>query len=217
MHEVRIPARIRRRLRHSNEHAERNGDAIRKRMGEAKRAELIRRVWELTQSNGAARDRLRQLFALIDEWMSYNGENVACHRGCSNCCHMAVAILEPEAQLMAQNIGRPMTTPDVYERNFSEVPYGPSHPCPFLQNGECSIYEHRPFNCRTHYSLDIDAMLCELGENECYHAPLMHVPFFHLAYLNICAPRAGLGEVPRLADIRDFFPPANAGPASKPE
>ena len=33
-------------------------------------------------------------------------------------------------------------------------------PCTFLVNDQCSIYEHRPFNCRSLASVDRDALTC---------------------------------------------------------
>ena len=35
-------------------------------------------------------------------------------------------------------------------------------PCPFLHEGQCSIYEVRPFNCREHYVLS-DPLLCQVN------------------------------------------------------
>lgn len=35
-------------------------------------------------------------------------------------------------------------------------------PCPFLDDGRCSIYEVRPFNCREHYVLS-DPLLCQVS------------------------------------------------------
>ena len=33
-------------------------------------------------------------------------------------------------------------------------------PCPFLQDNACTVYEHRPFACRAHYSFDDTAYWC---------------------------------------------------------
>jgi Fe-S-cluster containining protein len=35
-------------------------------------------------------------------------------------------------------------------------------PCPFLEDGRCSIYEVRPFNCREHYVLS-EPLLCQVS------------------------------------------------------
>lgn len=34
-------------------------------------------------------------------------------------------------------------------------------PCPFLDNGLCTIYEHRPYNCRSLGVVDRDSLTCD--------------------------------------------------------
>lgn len=72
-------------------------------------------------------------------------------------------------------------------------------PCPFLRDSQCSAYEHRPFACRTHVTLDDDDLLCKLRPGQTVPMP----------YANTKRPWAlflGLQPGEILADIREFFP-----------
>lgn len=127
----------------------------------------------------------------------------ACKTGCSHCCHIAVAVTEPEAQLIAKHSGRKLATPvdngGLRHQAHAEKYYG--HACPFLDKQRCSIYEHRPIACRTHLSADRDALLCELLDPE-QSAPSL-VPYVDLSFLKF---RTITGADIRIADIREWFP-----------
>lgn len=209
--EPHFPKRIRARLRVSGDNAARNGEAIDARMGKERREALIARLDACVTGVGTAETRLRELYAIVDEWMSYNGENVACRRGCNHCCHIAVAVFEDEAKMIGAHLNVEPEKPPRYRMDFNDVPFGPSFPCTFLKNGECSIYEHRPLNCRTHVNMDVDALLCEMRDGACYSAPLMNSVLFNCAYIYICAPGAQFGEQPKLAELREFFPLKKTG------
>ena len=70
-------------------------------------------------------------------------------------------------------------------------------PCPFLKQGECSVYEHRPFACRTHLSLDDDDLLCQLIEGVDVPVPYANATMPYGVFL-----AAQPNE--QLADIREF-------------
>lgn len=71
--------------------------------------------------------------------------------------------------------------------------------CPFLREGACSIYAHRPTACRTLLNLDDDALLCELVDG--VEVPVPYADARQMkAYFLALQPNAAL------ADIRAFFP-----------
>lgn len=128
------------------------------------------------------------------------GDVAACTRGCSACCHIPVMLLASEAQHIAREIGRSLlNVPD--EKRNAEPPSwrGEGHACPFLVAGECSIYEHRPIACRTHFNLDRDAYLCEHQESV-EQVPNLDVSDFSVASVSIL-----MGADDYVAELRDFF------------
>lgn len=78
-------------------------------------------------------------------------------------------------------------------------------PCPFLMQGECSIYEHRPFGCRTHLSLDDDDLLCRRIEGVEVTVPYADARMVYAVFF-------GAQPNEALADIREFFPVLATGP-----
>lgn len=134
----------------------------------------------------------------------------ACTPGCAHCCHLSAAITSSEARLIGQAVRRTPAVPrnsmtlaqavDDLEQARALSNRHLGTPCPFLSAEQrCSIYEHRPFVCRTHLSLADDAWLCsdEAG-------PEAVVPRADtraaVALFLAADPTA------TLADIRDFFP-----------
>jgi uncharacterized protein len=156
--------------------------------------------WRL--NGGALRYAIPMYWQLLDDMMSYNGDDVACKRGCNHCCHICALIPEEEARVIGDRIH--IEPKKVKARNNGKgFDFGYHNPCTFLKNGECSIYEHRPVTCRVHYSLDIDSLMCELTPPEIRDVPYMNPMNFHMAFLQLLGvPK----RVPKLADIRDFFP-----------
>jgi hypothetical protein len=118
----------------------------------------------------------------------------------------------PAAQALALNSIDP-NDPALIERWEQSEREVIGTPCPFLAGSECSIYEHRPFACRTHLSLDDDDLLCRLVEGA--EIPMPRLDTRLLVGLFLSAQPGAL-----LADIREFFAPlsvdeAPALPAAK--
>lgn len=199
----RWPEPIRKRWLIAEESALARAKAIQDRIGPIRRAEFARRLQEIEQSRLHDFTRLRALYALADEHFALVGDNVACRRGCSHCCHCAVAITKTEAQMLGTAIKRrPVNAPRREGRdefgNFVGFDWGYHNPCAFLKNGECSIYEHRPLTCRVHFNLDVDDVLCHLNP------PIgQTVPWLDASSYRTASIRIGGNHI---ADIRDFFP-----------
>ena len=92
---------------------------------------------------------------------------VACKAGCDHCCHQPVGLTPPEALAIAAHLREKLTSQELVTvaarfaqrardtRGLSSAQrFSPDHPCPFLNRGQCSIYEVRPLACRGMNSLD---------------------------------------------------------------
>jgi Fe-S-cluster containining protein len=95
---------------------------------------------------------------------------LACRKGCSYCCHLAVETTVPEAMAIAAYIGANFSAEEKEQlsrrvEEFLRTTDGMSRkerlplrtPCPLLRDGECSVYEARPIACRNWHSFDVEA------------------------------------------------------------
>ena len=145
--------------------------------------------------------RLKWIYRYMDSYNKFVATFSVCSKGCSHCCEIDVYISSLEAAYIAENIGVPA--------NF-DSPYSKNHfsPCPFLSKEKsCSIYQFRPFNCRTFHTLD-HPKYCVSGESHAvygasgygYGASVLQEIAHVITQLN--------GNHP-MKDIRDFFKTAN--------
>lgn len=166
---------------------------------------LLRRA--ITASSTSA--RVMWLRQAASAWAEPVAQVSACRKGCSHCCHIPLAVSDIEARLISQRTGRPMrAVPDAPSTGQvaagSTLPGTPAddagytRPCPFLRDGECSIYEHRPLACRTHLNLDEDDFLCRLRPGMEVEVPYADATLLKAAFVD-------LQPAARWADIRAFF------------
>lgn len=162
----------------------------------------------LSRALSAVERSRRSLDARYDEFLSVVGEvaklvqpRSACKRGCSHCCHIPVAMLSTEAEIIGRRIRVNPVRP-MHRVLPSDRPFGYQHPCPFLENGVCGIYAHRPVSCRLHFNLDRDDLLCRLIPEKSVPVPLADMRALQAAYffLSDADPASVIG------DVRDFFP-----------
>jgi Fe-S-cluster containining protein len=168
---------------------------------------VVRKLENIRQSRQTARQKIRALYEIADLMVASTSDLVACKRGCSHCCHCAVAVSKQEAALMAESVGR--TPADAPAKNdYSHVKWGYHNPCPFLRDGACSIYESRPLVCRTLFNVDVDDLLCQLQptlDNQSM-MPQIDLRYLHETLVFVVG-RGGL----HMADIRDWFPRDDVG------
>lgn len=144
--------------------------------------------------------RLRHLLRAASLLADTAAEIGACRRGCSHCCHQPVAVAPLEAEIIGEGIGITPAKPRLHT-SFAGYPRGYDHPCRFLdEDGECSIYEHRPFSCRVLVSLADDAHQCELHDGGGADVPYMDARGLQMLYGMLTADDGGLAEV------GEFFP-----------
>jgi Fe-S-cluster containining protein len=110
--------------------------------------------------------------------------NVACKKGCSQCCRQLVPVSIPELFYLEKYVKTlpenkqalineklemalaqtetsgvfPRNGPLNY-RNVDQAYFDLNLSCPFLEEGGCVIYKHRPFACREYY-VSSDSQYC---------------------------------------------------------
>ncbi len=124
----------------------------------------LERVVELARSMMASTSRLvAGLLARAPQG------SIACKSGCDHCCHQIVGVTAPEVLAIFEHLKQTRTDVELaelkahvarlYERAQglpSHERFSPEHPCVFLRDGRCSIYDARPLACRGVNSLDAD-------------------------------------------------------------
>jgi hypothetical protein len=202
----RLPHRVRLRLKVVDERvqarANRIFDALHAQLPNHKERlrDIVMASSKETTFEGKAR-QMQALYRLVDEVSAIVKDNVACHKGCGHCCHMAVGISPLEAKMIGAAIDRQPKAPPM-RAHYGDFDFGFHNPCTFLVNNECSIYEHRPLECRVFFSVDEDALLCHYGMSNPPKGFI--VPQFDMRqYRDVSVLVSGTIAS---AEIRDFFP-----------
>lgn len=164
--------------------------------------EWARRLNAMVSSPEPIRVRLRLLRDLADEITEHAREYSPCRKGCNHCCHMATMVSEPEAAMIGALIHKSPKKPkqwaDFRDKDaIADAFLGAGKACSFLDNGVCSIYEHRPLACRVHMSMGASSAACEMDQTRTL--PLLNLSELDKAYAMISATL-------HMADIRAYFP-----------
>ncbi|HWO26029.1 MAG TPA: YkgJ family cysteine cluster protein [Kofleriaceae bacterium] len=97
--------------------------------------------------------RLGELHAKVDAFFARvrarHGDDMQCHTGCSDCCHVRLTVTSVEAAAIAAEIA---SWPADRRRALgSGAAAGPADRCAALDEaGRCRIYAARPIVCRSH-------------------------------------------------------------------
>jgi len=128
---------------------------------------------------------LKSIYQSFDSWAA--DIKIACHRGCATCCTQDVTMTEIEGSYIVDDIstsGRldwladkvmkqelPLHPPLYTTNEFAQAcldgkDIDPGmgifdRSCPFLENNNCTIYETRPFSCRSFVSQQV----CQPGSS----------------------------------------------------
>jgi Fe-S-cluster containining protein len=189
------------------EAAERNRDAILHENYWMNIDVLAIRAQKIAMSQNTYKVKRKKLIEIVNLANVAIAPHAACTAGCSQCCHIAVAITQSEANEIAKAIGRAaVVMPEASEKALRQSIESRDQyrgvPCAFLVNNLCSIYDHRPVACRSHHSLDANADQCNLAIPN----KDSHVPSFNLTMLEFSLAALAFEQQEGIADIRDFFP-----------
>lgn len=169
----------------------------------AMKAELV----QLSQAASSARSKLPKLYALMESFAKIRDPHVACKAGCSACCRtIPVEISDLEARHISSATGKAHAT--LPAGRHSKLGFLDSA-CPFLVDNRCSIYEHRPFGCRSLASVDRDALTCgDLNRTLTIAKDPRAVPVMMTKMTMFDPLYQSLTNKPGTvwADIRQFFP-----------
>jgi Fe-S-cluster containining protein len=188
----------RERMMQAKGRAQRNEGRLRTQLTQLARAPAIRQkiYW------------LRELAATFGDAVA---PHAACTSGCAACCYQPVAVTLQEAEVIANETGARMQTPERWNTEAEMQYVGKA--CSFLQDSRCTIYKSRPMACRLMFNMDIDALLCQMVPGA-----LSHVPYADYSDHKELYVRAHLGRVKseqemqaalkglQMADLRAFFP-----------
>jgi Fe-S-cluster containining protein len=131
---------------------------------------ILRTVPDLERTVELARNAMAATSRLAEALLARAPAGaVACRAGCDHCCHQPVGLTPPEAlailahlrQTLADEelaaVAARLATRERETRALSSAQrFSPDQPCPFLEHGECSIYDVRPLACRGMNSLDAE-------------------------------------------------------------
>jgi uncharacterized protein len=108
---------------------------------------------------------------------------ITCHAGCDGCCYQQFTVFPVEAHHLAQAVMAlaPEARQHLLARLQQADPWriiDTSTPCVLLEQGRCSLYEHRPLICRIH-GFPIMSTLIERpdgGQRDCCPLNFTDVP-----------------------------------------
>jgi hypothetical protein len=148
--------------------------------------------------------RAERMLEITNELVSFVEPVTPCKKGCSHCCYQTIIISSWEAEQIAKKTNKKIAefkgyNPETDSREELTNRYT-GQPCTFLVNNECSIYEVRPFICRTHLSVADDFTPCDIKNN-----PGASVPYFNFGELNMLQGILFVQEGCKFGDIREFF------------
>ena len=136
-------------------------------------------------------ERLRALLKLASDLTDSISSFTPCKKGCSFCCRMpTIELSELEAAEISRQTGVPISESPPRDHAWK--------PCPFLKDDSCTIYEHRPFFCRTHVVFSKTPTWCAPDKCNQFDFPLIRFPNLIEAYREL-----NKGKV---RDIRETFP-----------
>lgn len=194
-------------LEYLHEVGNRKAAKIRERLQPMKKS-FDKRATAILRTPSALASKVRAMWKLADDMLAQADGIAACTRGCSHCCHIAVGVFEHEARVIGASVGRTPANPPA-SQTYDHIKIGYDNPCPFLRDGQCSIYEHRPMTCRTQLSLFENEEPCRLRPGE-----TVMVPYYDGTELRVVMGLVGTNnprKLPRAADIREWFPTPNQG------
>ncbi len=120
---------------------------------------------------------------------------LACGKGCSACCSLKqIQIFELEALYIEKVTGKKRRNSPLLSSDIE------NQACPFLTDGCCNIYNHRPYACRKHFSM-VSSMWCQHDVPDSFEFPMIVFDGIERGLFAL-AHRSGKS---RILDIRQVF------------
>lgn len=174
------------------------------------KAGMARRVAAVVGEASSPRSKLPKVYSLLDEVGALRAPHVACKPGCDACCHMQIEITQDEADRIGQFTSRvPLKLRPIVQTTPISRLGRPGTPCPFLVDHACSIYEARPFVCRSMAVVDDTPITCSFENMALARANdprTVGVPESKPGPLVDAFKRISEQRSQAIADIRQFFP-----------
>lgn len=149
----------------------------------------------LDSHEGSSFEKLKYVYEFLNKFSLFAKSFSVCSNHCSACCKNDVQITTLEAKYIEKVSGKKA-------KNVRRPSNSHNSDCPFLKDNSCSIYETRPFNCRTLHTLD-DPKYCSTHEHHQLYGLQggkgIPIIFQFKKYTE------RLNENRPVADIRDFF------------
>lgn len=152
--------------------------------------------------------RARKFLDAMDEMLGQAKAQMAgkipCKAQCSKCCHLPIAVLKSEAELLASAVSsghakvneRRLEKTRKWDHSNYEKKKG--YPCPFLgDDHNCMAYEYRPSACRMFLVVYPDNSKCSYGGS----APVLNVENVHVLAAALANVPGELAEKPMLANM----------------
>jgi Fe-S-cluster containining protein len=146
--------------------------------------------------------KLKKIYSLTDKITQIIAPHTVCGKNCSHCCKIDVLVPLVEAKYIHKNLGIPPDSGNSVSSGHADA----RRSCSFLEGaGTCSIYEHRPFACRTYFAFDNPSFCADFDKEHVTYTSesngLLNKLYLMIINLN--------GSHP-IRDIRDFFPNGRA-------
>jgi len=128
---------------------------LNKDIGNIKNKDDLRQV--MTDVYKRVDDNIKDIFDNI-------GVKVSCSKGCSHCCHQIIGTSFPSLYMITPHVDENLLerANEFIEdgREFGKACVLTRTPCVFLKDNSCSVYQDRPFPCRSYFSVKpaIDCM-----------------------------------------------------------
>ncbi|THK41323.1 YkgJ family cysteine cluster protein [Methylophaga sp. SB9B] len=150
---------------------------------------------KIEQSKTNPSKKLESLYLFMNELYGYASKYTPCKKGCSDCCHYSVTVSEVEIAHIEKYAKKKRRKEFLPKEDFH------GSPCPFLKEGNCSIYEARPFVCRRHVVFTKTNTWCnpKISKDETF--PLLRFSSINEAFDHI----RQVSESFELYDIRQVF------------
>lgn len=145
-------------------------------------------------SNKTIMQKLESLYSLLDELNEVLSSHFICQKGCSHCCKMDVIITPLEAEYISIKTGIELSNSRFTKNNKTE--------CPFLKDSICSIYEYRPFACRT-YNGTGNIESCKNNNGTLYYSANSNPLYMEVQQWIFNINKENYGY--NIKDIRNFF------------